>query len=91
MAKQAAQLERELARQLGYEMPCRMRSSPLTARAAELHVGQDLSSGDIYNIVDEINGEGDLLEEQKQRNKTKSQRNRVSKRLRDRSGETSLG
>ena len=90
MARHAAQLERELARQLGYEMPYRMRGSPLTALAAELRVGEDLSSGEIYDIVEEIHGEGDPSEDQKQRNKTKSQRNRVSKRLKDRGGETSL-
>ncbi len=72
LARQAAQLERELARQLGYEMPYRMRSSPLTARAAELHVGEDLSSGEIYDIVEEIYGKGDPYQDQKQRNKTKS-------------------
>lgn len=91
LARHAAQLERELARQLGYEMPYRMRSSPLMARAAELRVSEDLSSDEIYDIVEEIHGEGDLSEDQKQRNKTKSQRNRVSKRLKDRGGETSLG
>ncbi len=90
LARHAAQLERELARQLGYEMPYRMRSSPLTALAAELRVGEDLSSGEIYDIVEEIYGEGDPSEDRKQRNKTKSQRNRVSKRLKDRGGETSL-
>ena len=67
-----------------------MRGSPLTALAAELGVGEDLSSGEIYDIVEEINGEVDTSEDQKQRNKTKSQRNRVSKRLKDRGGETSI-
>ena len=81
LARHAAQLERELARQLGYEMPYRMRNSPLTALAEELRVREDLSSGEIYDIVEEIYGEVDPYEDQKQRNKTKSQRNRVSKRL----------
>ena len=86
LGRQAAQAERELARQLGYEMPQRMRSSPLTARAVELKVGQALSSGDIYEIADENNGEEDLSDDQKERSKITSQRNRVSKRLRNRGG-----
>ena len=67
-------------------MPYRMCNSPLTARSAELKVGQELSSGDIYDIVDETNSDGDLSEDQKLRNRVKSQRNRVLKRIRDRSG-----
>jgi len=84
LARKVAQMERGLARKLGYKMPYRMRNSPLTARSAELKVGQELSSGDIYDIVDETNSDGDLTEDQKLRNRVKSQRNRVSKRIRDR-------
>ena len=90
LARRAAQLGRELARRLGYPMPYRMRRSPLISQAADLKVGQPLSSGEIYDII-ETKGEGDISEDQKLRNRTKSQRSRVSKKLRERGGKQSLG
>lgn len=85
MARNAAQVERELARRLGYNVPQRVRNSPLTSKASKLRVGEEsLDRGDIYDIVDDIYGEQDLANDQKLRNRVKSQRHRVDKRFESR-------
>ena len=82
MARNAAQVERKLARRLGYNVPQRVRNSPLTTKASKLRVGEEsLDRGDIYDIVDDIYGEQDMAEDQKLRNKVKGERHRVKKRF----------
>ena len=56
-------------------------------RAEELKAGQTLSSGEIYDIVDETYGETKLSDDLRLRNRIKSQRNRVSGRVKGRGGE----
>lgn len=87
LATKATRLEQDLARELGYDVPRRIRTSPLAGKASELRVGQErLGQGEIFNIVDDMYGEKSLeelaSEDQKLRNRVKSQRNRLKKRFR---------
>ena len=91
LSRKAAQLERELFRRLGYDVPQRMRGSSLTPKAAQLRAAKEtLSSNEIYDIMDEIHDERELEEsadrDQTRRNLIKSQRHRVKVRLRKRKG-----
>ena len=84
-ARQAANLQRKMARRLGYDVPHRMRQSSLTSKASILRAGEaNLEPGAIYDMVDEIYGEQPPAEDQRLRNRVKNQRHRVMKRLRPR-------
>jgi hypothetical protein len=81
--KEAQRLGSETLRRLGYEVPQRLRASPLMHMAEELRTGESqLHSGEIYDIVDEL-FDDDLTDDQRRRNLVKSRRHRVRKRLID--------
>ncbi len=87
LGRKAAQLQRELARRLGYNVPQRMRGSALAARASELRIGEEpLPPGGVYEIMDDVYEHQDLGQDQKRRGRVKSQRHRVKKRFQDRLG-----
>ena len=81
LANEVARFERELARRLGYKVPQRMRGSKLSGMGKTLRVYEEtLNSGDIYGIMDELQGEGDLADDQRVRSRTKTQRHRARNR-----------
>ena len=80
LQKEVSRLARELARSLGYPMPHRLRSSPLVSMASTLRVGEKLSFGEAYDIVDDVYG-GDLTDDEKRRRLIGSRRHRLKKRL----------
>ena len=85
LGRRAMRFERELARRLGYQVPKRMRTSPLTAKASSLGLKQQrLPRRGIYELVDKTYGELEASQEQTARNLIKSQRNRVQRRLKGR-------
>lgn len=78
----ATNAQAELARRLGYSIPKRLRSSSTIAEASTLRVGEDtLSSGDVYDMVDELYGDQDLQDDQRLRNRAKNRRHLARKRL----------
>ena len=86
LGRQATQQGKELATQLGYSIPQRIRNSPLVSQADEFQVSKDtLASGAVYDIVDAVYGEQDFADSSKLRNRAKSARHRVKRRLADRS------
>ena len=81
--------ERELASRLGYKVPKRMRSSPLASRASSLLLKQQrLPRRGIYDLMDKTYGELEGSQEKTVRNRIKSQRNRVRRRLQGRGSQT---
>ena len=82
LQKEATRLGGELLRRLGYSVPRRLRASPLVQMAETLRADQSpLEPGQIYHIVDDLYGEGDLSRDRQRRNMVKSGRHRVRKRL----------
>jgi len=80
--REAAKLEKELRKRLGYKVRERLRSSPLVEKAAELKVEEaPLSLGGAYNIIDEMYPGEDMKKDKARRKTTGSQRHRVRKRL----------
>ncbi len=88
--KSASDLGRELLRRLGYPVTERQRTSKLMPRAAELRAGKaQLSSGETYNIIDDIDdihGEDDPGNDQQRRKLISSQRNALRRRLKNQFG-----
>lgn len=83
LEKQAAELERELLRKLGYRgVPQRLRSSPLVKKARKLKLSTGkLPPRGLYEIAAEIYAEGTEVEDRKRIRTLKTQRHRVRKRL----------
>ena len=83
MEKQAAELERELFRKLGYsKVPERLRSSPLVKKAGKFRLSTEkLPQRELYEIAGEIDAEGSVEEDRKRIKTLKTQRHRVRKRL----------
>ena len=81
----AMRFEGELARRLGYQVPKRMRTSPLAAKASSLGLKQQrLPRRGIYDLMDKTYGELEASQEKTARNRIKSQRNRVQRRFKSR-------
>ncbi len=68
LQREASQLAKELARQIGYRIPKRLRSSRLISMAEDLKITKRrLPRGGSYDIIDTIYHDGDLQEDQKKR------------------------
>ncbi len=79
--REASQLAKEVARQMGYNIPKRLRISKLVSMTEDLKIKKKrLSSGDSYNIIDSIYPD-DLNEDQKRRKLVASQRHKLLRRL----------
>ena len=89
LGRRAMRFERELARRLGYQVPKRMRTSPLAAKASSLGLKQQrLPRRGIYDLMDKTYGELETSQEKTARNRIKSQRNRVRRRFQGRGSQT---
>ena len=89
MAKEATDMERKLLKLLGYRVPKRIRSSPITgqARKYELDKIRPLPRGRIYDIVDKVyeheGGESSGPIDKRRHDIVKSKRNKLKKKLID--------
>lgn len=82
LGRRAMRFERELARRLGYQVPKRMRTSLLAAKASSFGLKQQLlPRRGIYDLMDKTHGELEASQEKTARNRIKSQRNRVQRRF----------
>ena len=82
LQKEAERLARELLRRLGYRVPERLRTSSLVSQGDRLQVGEEqLPSGALYDIVENLYPDGDLAKDQERRNLIKSRRHKLRERL----------
>ena len=80
--REASQIVKQLARQMGYHIPKRLRSSKLISMTEDLKIKkQRLPRGGSYDIIDTIFRDGDLQDDQKRRKLVSSRRYKVRKRL----------
>lgn len=81
LQREVSQLAKELARQMGYNIPKRLRTSKLVSMTEDLKIKKKrLSAGDSYNIIDRIYPD-DLKEDQNRRKLISSQRQKLRRRL----------
>jgi len=81
LQKEAGRLGKEIAKRLGYPVQQRLRSSRLVSMASTLRIGETLSRGEAYDIVDDVYEHEDLDDDQKRRKLVASRRHRLRKRL----------
>jgi hypothetical protein len=80
--REASQLAKEIARQMGYHIPKRLRSSRLVSMTEDLKIRKRrLPRGGSYDIIDTVYHDGDLQEDQKKRKLVSSRRYKLRKRL----------
>ncbi len=80
VGRQAANMQREIARRSGYDVPHRMRPSSLASKASKLRFDvPKVERGEIYDIADDLYGEQPTAEDQKLRNRAKNERHRATK------------
>ncbi len=83
MAREATKAARTLCEALGQHIKERQKSKPILLDAERLRLNQPLSSGEVYQIIDEIYGE-DLMGDRERRKRIISRRYKGKKHLSDR-------
>jgi len=82
LQREASQLAKELLRQMGYNIPKRLRPSQLIFMMEDLRIAKRrLPRGGSYDIVDSMYRDGDLQEDGKRRKLVSSRRYKLRKRL----------
>lgn len=81
-AREASAATRKLCEAIEREVKQRIRRKPILKNSKQLRLGRVLSSGEVYDIIDEIDGEDtDLSQDQKKRRRIIDRRYKVKKHL----------